>query len=322
MAVGGEAALALPEKDVSVVWLTMSRHERELYEQACTREAHRLAQLLQLKEGAPGHRLELSVAIRRQACSNAYKLTSGFSDEQRGAMYETPTSYLPRLQACTKIGALLGDLTALRTANPAMQAVVFTHYVDVHRAIVAALEAAHFDVSQVSGATDMAHRAAAIRSFQGSGGHAAAGGAKASSAGGCTWVQCDGCQRWRRLHGVKEEELPESWRCSMHPRAPSLSCATPEDQMEDGEEMQDDGSTSAAPKAGAAAAGAAAAPGRSGKVFVFTVKLGSVGVTLTAATRVYMMEPAFDPSAEVQMAGRIHRLGQASTQGLQRCSSN
>ena len=32
-------------------------------------------------------------------------------------------------------------------------------------------------------------------------------------------------------------------------------------------------------------------------VFVFTVKLGSVGLTLTAATRVYLMEPAFDPTA-------------------------
>ena len=40
------------------------------------------------------------------------------------------------------------------------------------------------------------------------------------------------------------------------------------------------------------------------------MKLGSVGLTLTAATRVYLMEPAFDPSCEVQIAGRIHRLGQ------------
>ena len=48
------------------------------------------------------------------------------------------------------------------------------------------------------------------------------------------------------------------------------------------------------------------------RVFVFTVKLGSVGLTLTAATRVYLMEPAFDPSCEVQIAGRIHRLGQSN----------
>ena len=46
------------------------------------------------------------------------------------------------------------------------------------------------------------------------------------------------------------------------------------------------------------------------KVFVATVKTGAVGITLTAATRVYLLEPAFDPAAEVQAAGRIHRLGQ------------
>ena len=57
-------------------------------------------------------------------------------------------------------------------------------------------------------------------------------------------------------------------------------------------------------------AGAAAKDGTA-KVFVFTVKLGSVGLTLTAATRVYLLEPAFDPAAEAQMAGRIHRLGQS-----------
>ena len=45
-------------------------------------------------------------------------------------------------------------------------------------------------------------------------------------------------------------------------------------------------------------------------LFVITVKTGAVGITLTAASRVYMFEPALDPAAEVQMAGRIHRLGQ------------
>jgi SNF2 family DNA or RNA helicase len=45
-------------------------------------------------------------------------------------------------------------------------------------------------------------------------------------------------------------------------------------------------------------------------VFVVTTKAGSVGVTLTAASRVYMMEPALDPAAEAQAAGRVHRLGQ------------
>ena len=41
-----------------------------------------------------------------------------------------------------------------------------------------------------------------------------------------------------------------------------------------------------------------------------TIKTGAVGVTLTAASRCYLMEPQLDPSLEVQAAGRIHRLGQ------------
>ena len=46
------------------------------------------------------------------------------------------------------------------------------------------------------------------------------------------------------------------------------------------------------------------------RIMVITIRLGSVGITLTAATRVYLLEPAFDPATEVQAAGRIHRLGQ------------
>jgi len=45
-------------------------------------------------------------------------------------------------------------------------------------------------------------------------------------------------------------------------------------------------------------------------VFVITLRAGNVGITLTAASRVYLMEPSLDPAAEVQAAGRIHRLGQ------------
>jgi len=46
------------------------------------------------------------------------------------------------------------------------------------------------------------------------------------------------------------------------------------------------------------------------KVIVATMKTGNCGVTLTAATRVFLMEPFMDPAHEVQAAGRIHRLGQ------------
>jgi SNF2 family DNA or RNA helicase len=46
------------------------------------------------------------------------------------------------------------------------------------------------------------------------------------------------------------------------------------------------------------------------QVFVTTIRSGSVGITLTAASRVYLMEPCIDSAMEVQAAGRISRLGQ------------
>ena len=46
------------------------------------------------------------------------------------------------------------------------------------------------------------------------------------------------------------------------------------------------------------------------KVCVATYATAAVGVTLTAANRVFLMEPSEDPATELQAAGRIHRLGQ------------
>ena len=47
------------------------------------------------------------------------------------------------------------------------------------------------------------------------------------------------------------------------------------------------------------------------KIMIMMVRTGACGVTLTAATRIYLMEPCFNPSTEIQIAGRIHRLGQS-----------
>ena len=44
--------------------------------------------------------------------------------------------------------------------------------------------------------------------------------------------------------------------------------------------------------------------------FVITLRAGSVGLTLTSASRMYLMEPCIDTAKELQAAGRIHRLGQ------------
>lgn len=53
-------------------------------------------------------------------------------------------------------------------------------------------------------------------------------------------------------------------------------------------------------------------------VFVATLKAGSVGMTLTAASHVFLMEPCIMPATETQAAGRIHRLGQTKQVGVTR----
>ena len=46
------------------------------------------------------------------------------------------------------------------------------------------------------------------------------------------------------------------------------------------------------------------------KVFVLTVRSGAVGITLTAANHVFMMEPPFNPALYRQAINRAYRLGQ------------
>lgn len=46
------------------------------------------------------------------------------------------------------------------------------------------------------------------------------------------------------------------------------------------------------------------------RVFLLGAKAGGVGITLTAATHVYIMEPLLNPSLELQAIGRSRRMGQ------------
>ena len=46
------------------------------------------------------------------------------------------------------------------------------------------------------------------------------------------------------------------------------------------------------------------------KLFIATFKVAAVGITLTAANRVFLLEPTLDPAMALQAAGRIHRMGQ------------
>lgn len=45
-------------------------------------------------------------------------------------------------------------------------------------------------------------------------------------------------------------------------------------------------------------------------MFLLSLRAGSAGLTLTAATRVFLLEPAMDPAIEQQAVARVHRIGQ------------
>ena len=45
-------------------------------------------------------------------------------------------------------------------------------------------------------------------------------------------------------------------------------------------------------------------------VFLLSMRSGAVGINLTAANHVFLMEPAFNPALEAQAIGRAHRMGQ------------
>lgn len=48
------------------------------------------------------------------------------------------------------------------------------------------------------------------------------------------------------------------------------------------------------------------------RIILLTLECGAVGLTLTAASRAYMMEPHWNPTVEEQALARIHRIGQKS----------
>lgn len=45
-------------------------------------------------------------------------------------------------------------------------------------------------------------------------------------------------------------------------------------------------------------------------VILVTIGAGGLGLNLTAANKVFVMEPQFNPAAEQQAVDRVHRLGQ------------
>jgi superfamily II DNA or RNA helicase len=45
-------------------------------------------------------------------------------------------------------------------------------------------------------------------------------------------------------------------------------------------------------------------------LFLLSLGAGAVGINLTAANRIFLLEPSFNPAVEAQAIGRVHRLGQ------------
>jgi superfamily II DNA or RNA helicase len=45
-------------------------------------------------------------------------------------------------------------------------------------------------------------------------------------------------------------------------------------------------------------------------IFLLSMRAGAVGINLTQANRIFILEPCFNPALEAQAIGRVHRLGQ------------
>jgi SNF2 family DNA or RNA helicase len=46
------------------------------------------------------------------------------------------------------------------------------------------------------------------------------------------------------------------------------------------------------------------------RIILVSIGAGGLGLNLTTANKVYVMEPQFNPAAEAQAVDRVHRLGQ------------
>lgn len=211
--INGSEALALPPSTTSTVMLEMSKFENEAFN--CINPVTTKSIVKHCTNGVKDFTAEGSFCFQMSQVLKTNKHKDVIEEDYSGR--KARRWYKP--ECLTKVVALRRDLNELRQAEPAMRAVVFTQYVNMHEASVRGLQQDGFDVLQFTGSSSSRERDDAIRKFQDTTNGKAA-------------------------------------------------------------------------------------------VFVITLRSGSVGITLTAASRVYLLEPALDPAVEVQAAGRIHRLGQ------------
>ena len=123
--IAGHVALALPATDCQTVWLDMSAAERSLYSQASCVPYHRryVPQPYVQTFG-----VENALRERRRVCSGV-----GLS-----ATRTVRGMALPSRQS-VKLTVLLDDLNALRSSQPSLHAVVFTHHTAAYKTVTKAL---------------------------------------------------------------------------------------------------------------------------------------------------------------------------------------
>jgi len=227
--INGSEALALPPSTTSTVMLTMCKDEDEAFNlinsSARTFSDHcEFGVNAFTAQNAFCYQMSsLRKRNERAALSSQFSSNKKPNIEHEELLERVPGKgklrYRYKPECLAKVVALRKDLSEFQKTEPAMRAVVFTQYLDLHEASVSGLKQDGFEVLEFTGSSKTKSRDDAIRQFQDiSNGKAA--------------------------------------------------------------------------------------------VFVITLRSGNVGITLTAASRVYLLEPSLDPAVEVQAAGRIHRLGQ------------
>jgi SWI/SNF-related matrix-associated actin-dependent regulator of chromatin subfamily A3 len=253
-----------------------------------------------------------------------------------------------RTENMTKVNALLTDLNALRSSEPHVCAVVFTQFAQAHEQICTRLEDEGYTVYRFSSRIGAATQHSLIRDFQQQGGDlpqfsaASAVVDKNATRNPYSRRASRACVSRKPVNYVVDTPSEEDDDSDDSDNGAGESNASagqdqvawedlPDETAEGGSSASSEYTNASTSTAGRGRGEAEAVQpckrrrlargeGKGGekggrnkaKVMVITFKAGACGITLTAATRVYLFEPCLDPGHEVQAAGRIHRMGQTS----------
>ena len=189
--IGGEAALSLPEADCQTVWVTMTPHERVLYDlHACVdgvpkwADVNRMTdlRLQDVRDGLGGRRgalahMYLPGALDRAEGQMRSQAKAAFEQiGSRGKMMPRTlpdgirTDYYfqpnPQRAKLSKYVALLADLKALVAAERSVSVVIFSHHNEVMKEVAGLLRDECYEVYEISRETEVGKRHKALRQFQ------------------------------------------------------------------------------------------------------------------------------------------------------------